>query len=176
MGNTLGSLNDSDIRQLTLLIESLEHSTFDFLQIEIGDLKVTIGKGDVPLPADWPVGGAKIAAPIMTPPSVPAPVSNQPARATHVAPPAPKISPPSDGMVEIAAPLLGVFYAQSEPGAPPFVTVGSEVREDTTVALIEVMKTFNAVPAGRCGTITEICVENAQLVEFAQVLFRVRPA
>jgi acetyl-CoA carboxylase biotin carboxyl carrier protein len=56
------------------------------------------------------------------------------------------------------------------------VTVGSQVNEDTTVALIEVMKTFNAIPAGRRGTIVEVCVQNAQMVEFAQVLFRIRPA
>jgi acetyl-CoA carboxylase biotin carboxyl carrier protein len=81
----------------------------------------------------------------------------------------------AEGLVAITSPILGVFYAQPQPGADPFVTVGSEVQEDTTVALLEVMKTFNAVPAGVRGTIVEICATNAQMVEFGQPLFRVRP-
>ena len=54
----------------------------------------------------------------------------------------------------------------------PFVSVGSLVTADTTVARIEVMKTFNAVPA---GIVTEVCVQDEQYVEYAQVLFRVQP-
>jgi acetyl-CoA carboxylase biotin carboxyl carrier protein len=80
-----------------------------------------------------------------------------------------------EGTVEIVAPLLGRFYAQPEPGAPPFVTVGAAVTEETTVGLIEVMKTFHAVPAGVNGVVTEICVQDAQFIEYGQVLFRVRP-
>jgi acetyl-CoA carboxylase biotin carboxyl carrier protein len=71
---------------------------------------------------------------------------------------------------------MGMFYPQPEPGSPPFVSLGSQVKEDTTVCLIEVMKTFNAMTAGVKGVITEICVQNAQLVEYGQVLFRVRPS
>ena len=69
-----------------------------------------------------------------------------------------------------------MFYARPEPGAPPFVVIGAEVKKDTTVCLIEVMKTFNAMNAGVNGVITEICAEDAQLVEYGQVLFRVRPS
>ena len=79
-----------------------------------------------------------------------------------------------DGL-DVVAPLRGRFYARPEPGAPPFVSVGSEVTEDTTVGLIEVMKTFNAVRAGIGGVVTEICVQDAQLVEYGEVLFHVRP-
>jgi biotin carboxyl carrier protein len=79
------------------------------------------------------------------------------------------------GAIEIKSPIMGMFYAQPEPGAPSFVTVGSTVNEDTTVALVEVMKTFNAVSAGVRGKVVEICAQNAQLVEFGQVLFRVVP-
>ena len=75
----------------------------------------------------------------------------------------------------IVVPLIGRFYTQSEPGGPPFVSVGSEVTEDMTVGLIEVMKTFNAVRAGVDGVFTEICVQDTQLVEYGDVLFRVRP-
>jgi len=180
MSQTLSSLSEADIRQLTQLIDSLERSAFDFLQVQVGDLKVTIGKGD-PAPLAAPVSvPAPLAAPIVDAPAA-APVDAAPptraAASIHTTASKPASAPVADaGTVDITSPLLGVFYAQAEPGAPPFVTVGTEVNEDTTVALVEVMKTFNAVPAGLRGTIVEVCAQNAQLVEFGQVLFRLRPA
>jgi acetyl-CoA carboxylase biotin carboxyl carrier protein len=78
--------------------------------------------------------------------------------------------------MEIKSQIMGMFYSQPEPGSPPFVSIGAEVEEDTTVCLIEVMKTFNAMTAGVKGVITEVCVKNAQLVEYGQVLFRIRPS
>ena len=69
---------------------------------------------------------------------------------------------------------MGRFYPQPEPGAPPFVTVGAEVVEDTVVGLIEVMKLFNTVQAGVRGTITEICAPAGEFLEYGTVLFRVR--
>ena len=78
-------------------------------------------------------------------------------------------------MVEIKSPLMGMFYAQAEPGAAPFVTVGATVEADTTVGLVEVMKTFNGVSAGVRGKIVEVCAPDGQLVEYGQVLFRVLP-
>ena len=175
MSDSLSSLNEEDVRQLARLIESLENSTFDFLQLSVGDMKVTIGKGAVPPPA----GGAPVA-PAYTPAPQPAQAAMPAAMAAVAATPprtaAKPVGPAPAGTVDIKSPIMGMFYAQSEPGAPPFVAVGAEVREDTTVALVEVMKTFNAIPAGVRGTIVEVCAENAQLVEFGQVLFRVKPS
>jgi acetyl-CoA carboxylase biotin carboxyl carrier protein len=71
---------------------------------------------------------------------------------------------------------MGLFYAKPDPGSPPFVSVGSEVQEGTTVGLIEVMKVFNAVQAGAKGIVAEICIENGQTVEIGQTLFRIRPS
>lgn len=78
-------------------------------------------------------------------------------------------------VLAIAAPMLGTFYRASAPGAPPFVEVGARVEHDTVVCLIEVMKMMNPVPAGVVGTIVEVCVDNAELVEHGAVLFQVRP-
>jgi len=80
-----------------------------------------------------------------------------------------------EDLVPIRAPLLGIFWRRPEPGAPPYVEVGSFVTEDTTVCLIEVMKVFNAIKAGVRGYIRKICVENGQLVEYGQTLFLVKP-
>ncbi|MBX5459678.1 MAG: acetyl-CoA carboxylase, biotin carboxyl carrier protein [Steroidobacteraceae bacterium] len=74
---------------------------------------------------------------------------------------------------EIASPLLGTFYRAPKPGAPPFVEVGSEVQEDTVVAIIEVMKLMNTVRAGVRGRVTEVLAADGVLVEYGQALFRV---
>jgi acetyl-CoA carboxylase biotin carboxyl carrier protein len=164
-------LSDDEVRQISLLIESLDRSTLDFLQLEFGDVKLMIGKGSPP-PMAMASPSASAAAAPQTIPEPPAPV----AAATHpLAPPATTGEADQKDTVAITAPMLGRFYGQPEPGAPPFVSVGSEVTEQTTVAIIEVMKTFNAIPAGLCGVITEICAKDTQFVEFGQVLFRVRP-
>ena len=81
----------------------------------------------------------------------------------------------TDGAITIAAPMLGTFYRAPAPGAPPFVDVGTRVDPDTVVCLIEVMKMMNPVPAGVAGTIVEVCVENAELVEYEAALFHVQP-
>lgn len=178
MSDSLSSLKEEDVKQLAKIIENLEQSTFDYLELQVGDMKVTIGKGAVPAAAAAPA----YAAPA-TPAYVPPPAA-QTALAAHAPAPAaapqprrsPAVGPTPAGMIDIKSEIMGMYYAQPEPGAAPFVSVGSEVKEDTTICLIEVMKTFNAIPAGVRGVITEICAENAQLVEYGQVLFRVRPA
>ena len=85
--------------------------------------------------------------------------------------PVPPVS--EEGALTIEAPILGTFYRAPAPGAAPFVDVGSRVEAETVVCLIEVMKMMNPIPAGVAGTIAEICVENAALVEYGAPLFRV---
>jgi acetyl-CoA carboxylase biotin carboxyl carrier protein len=81
---------------------------------------------------------------------------------------------PADGLVEVRAPLLGTFYRAPRPGAPPFVTVGSEVAPDTVVCIIETMKLMNSVMAGVGGTVADILLDNAQFAQQGVVLMRVR--
>jgi acetyl-CoA carboxylase biotin carboxyl carrier protein len=80
-----------------------------------------------------------------------------------------------DGMVAVRAPNLGTFYRSPRPGAPPYVSIGQKVEPNTEMCLIEVMKLFTSVRAGVGGTVREICVEDAQLVEFDQPLFLMEP-
>jgi len=175
----LSSLKEEDVQRLARLIESLESSTFDYLQLRVGDLEVTIGKGAPPgAPAIAVPARAAHASAVDEPlPSVQTALS--PPVQTAATPPARATPSSSDavaGTIEIKSQIMGIFYSQPEPGSPPFVSIGAEVKEDTTVCLIEVMKTFNAMTAGVKGVITEICVKNAQLVEYGQVLFRIRPS
>jgi acetyl-CoA carboxylase biotin carboxyl carrier protein len=69
--------------------------------------------------------------------------------------------------------MVGTFYSSSAPDALPYVNVGSVVRPETTVCVIEAMKVFTEIPAGLSGTIAEVLVQNGQPVEFGQHLFRV---
>lgn len=82
--------------------------------------------------------------------------------------------PVEEGLLDVRAPLLGTFYRAPRPGAPSFVTVGSEVRPDTVVCILETMKLMNSVTAGVTGTIAEILLDNAQFAEQGAVLMRVR--
>lgn len=70
----------------------------------------------------------------------------------------------------VASPMVGTAYLAAEPGAPPFIEVGASVREGQTVLIVEAMKTMNAIPAPRSGTVTRILVGNAQPVEYGEPL------
>mgnify|MGYP000844140740 CR=1 FL=1 len=78
-------------------------------------------------------------------------------------------------LLEITAPMVGTFYHAPAPDAQPYVKVGSRVSPGDTVCIIEAMKLMNGLVSEISGTITEICVENAQPVEFGQVMFRIDP-
>jgi len=93
-----------------------------------------------------------------------APVSAAPAPAPVAAPAA----GPQAGAV--TSPMVGTVYTASEPGKPPLVKVGQQIKEGETLFIVEAMKTMNPIPAPRSGTVKEICVENGTPVEFGQTL------
>ena len=159
-------LSEDDVLHILKLIDE---SKFDYFQLEVGELKITVSKGEpIPIP-----GTAQPASVATAPAAVVAP-KPAPAAATTAAPAAKAPTIPA-GHVAVTAPLLGTFYVAPEPGAPPFVTVGQQVTEDTTCGLIEVMKVFNSVRAGVNGTIVEVVAQNGGFVEFGQTLFIVKP-
>ena len=160
-------LSEDDVLHILKLIDE---SNFDYFQLEVGELKITISKGE-PIPLGntaQPV--AMSAAPAAAPAAAPKPA---PAPAATAA--APKAAVIPAGHLAITAPLLGTFYVAPEPGAPPFVQVGQQVTEDTTCGLIEVMKVFNSVRAGVKGTVVEVVAANGGFVEFGQPLIIVKP-
>jgi len=73
----------------------------------------------------------------------------------------------------VTSPIVGTFYASSGPGAEPFVKVGSKVKKGDTLCIIEAMKLMNEIESEVDGTVTEILVENEQMVEYGQPLFRI---
>ena len=71
----------------------------------------------------------------------------------------------------VKSPMVGTTYTSPEPGASPFVEVGSRVSAGQTLLIIEAMKTMNQIPAPRAGTVTAVFVKNSQPVEFGEPLF-----
>src|SRR5437763_10822581 len=111
--------------------------------------------------------------------AAPAPVTTfVPQAAAAQMPAAPTAAPAAPGkkLLEIKSELVGTFYAKPAPDKDDYVKVGSRVSTDTVVCQVEAMKIFNDITAKCAGTIVEICVQNAQFVEFDQVLFRVEPS
>lgn len=162
------TLRDSDIRQIAELMQALERSGFDSLQIETADIKLALSKGETKTLESAPKP-TSAAAPQTSIPAAPV------ARQQHTQKTsAPSASVDSD-LFSVTSPIMGQFYRAPDPSSPPFVQVGSQVEESSTLGLIEVMKVFNAVTAGVKGTIVEICVEDAQTIDMGQVLFRIRP-
>lgn len=166
-------IDNDDVDRLVRIIASLEASSFDYLQLRVGDLDVVLGKGD-PAAAQTPAAIAPAAVATTAPAAVATPSPTVVATAAPAAAPSAPPAPAQTGSA-ITAPIMGIFYAQPAPGEPPYVAVGDVVTPETTVGLIEVMKTFNSVTAGVAGTITEVCVVNHDFVEYEQPLFRVQP-
>jgi acetyl-CoA carboxylase biotin carboxyl carrier protein len=152
------TLTAADVAEIMRLVEQ---SGFDELNLEIDGTKISLRRGT-------PNGTAPAAAPA---PAVAVPAANA-APASATAPAAQSASDPS--AVDLPSPLLGTFYRSPKPGAPPFVQVGSPVEADSIIGIIEVMKLMNTVRAGVRGTVTEFLAADGALVEYGEVLLRVR--
>ena len=112
-------------------------------------------------------------------------VSTTPPAGVVLQPNEPAESPPAGGeeqgnsateLVPFNSPMVGTFYRAASPESSPFVNVGHDVDETTTVCIIEAMKVMNEVTPDVAGTIASIEVENGEAVEFGQPLFLLRPA
>ena len=104
-----------------------------------------------------------------------APAAQAPAgpSASPAAPPPPAAAP--SHLKDITSPMVGTFYRAPEPGAEPYVKVGSRVTQGQTVCIIEAMKIMNEIEADIAGVVREVGVDDTQPVEFGQVLFRIDP-
>ena len=98
-----------------------------------------------------------------------------PAAPGPAAAPAAAPAPAARRLIEVKSPMVGTFYRAPEPGAEPYAKVGSRISAGQTLCIIEAMKIMNELEAEVSGTIREVLVEDAQPVEFGQVLFRVEP-
>ena len=147
-----------DLRKLKTLIDLVSESNISELEITEADGKVRIVKADPTLIAQ-PSQAQMIA---MAAPAALAPAPTQAAAA--------EAAPPLAGHA-VKSPMVGTFYRTANPGAKPFVELGSVVKEGEPICIIEAMKIMNEIEADKSGTITRILCENGQPVEYGQPLF-----
>ena len=150
-----------DIRKVKKLIELLEASSVDEIEIKEGEESVRISRN-----TGAPV--AMAAAPMPVAPAIPA--IPAPAAAA-VAAPAP--APVADTDNAVKSPMVGTFYRSPSPDAPSFVEVGQSVRAGDVLCIVEAMKMMNQIEADRAGTVTAIHAENGEPVEFDQPLITI---
>jgi len=155
------------------LIELFDAGDWDELHITLDDFQLHLNKDPTARPArnggeragvDTPAGSVATPAPVAVPAA--SATADTTGSADYQVP---------DGMSVLKAPNLGTFYRSPKPGAAPYVEIGQKVDADTDVCLIEVMKLFTPVKAGVAGTIREILVSDAELVEFDRPLFVIEP-
>lgn len=148
-----------DIGQIKSLIDLMVDNDLSRMELREGETHILLRRGQ----------------PYVAPPAAPA----------HVAPVSPGLeiqasagAPPAANPNEvfIRSPMVGTFYASTDPESPPLVGIGSQVGPDSVVCLIEAMKVFNELKAEVSGQITKVLVKNAQAIEFDQPLFAVLPA
>jgi acetyl-CoA carboxylase biotin carboxyl carrier protein len=147
-----------DLRKLKTLIDLVAESDIAELEVTEGESKVRIVKSS----------GVPQSQLVMMQPQAQVPVAAAPA-APAAAPVAAIAAEPVGHIVK--SPMVGTFYRSSAPGSPPFVEIGSSVKDGDTLCIIEAMKLLNEIDADATGVIKQILVENGQPVEFGQPLF-----
>jgi acetyl-CoA carboxylase biotin carboxyl carrier protein len=148
-GKSKPSIDAGAIRELADL---LAETGLTEIEVEQSGVRMRVSRQVAPVFAHGP---APAAAPMMSAPAT------QDAAATKPAGPAAGAVP---------SPMVGTVYVSAEPGKPAFVKVGDAVKEGDTLMIVEAMKTMNPILSPRAGTISQICVQDAQPVEFGQAL------
>lgn len=154
-----------DIRKVKKLIELLEESNIDEIEIKEGEESVRISRN-----AAQPMMMAPQAPMYAAPAAAPAPAA--PAPAVEAAPAAANSGPVTSGHV-VKSPMVGTFYRAPSPTSPDFAEVGQTVKVGDVICIVEAMKMMNQIEADKSGTIEAILVENGEPVEFDQPLFSI---
>ena len=148
-----------DIRKVKKLIELLEESNINEIEIKEGEESVRISRngGVAPQMMMAPMA-APAAAPVAAPPMAAAPAAEAPAA-----------EPALSGHV-VKSPMVGTFYRSPSPSSPMFVEAGQHVKVGDVICIIEAMKMMNQIESDKAGVVEAILVENGQAVEFDQPL------
>lgn len=150
-----------DIRKIKKLIELLEESNVEELEIKEGEESVRISRGSKGMLVQ-PMPTYMAAPPMAAAPAPAAPVA--------AAPTAAPAAPAAPAGHTVKSPMVGTFYRSASPGTPAFVEVGSQVKAGDVVCIIEAMKMMNQIQADKSGVISAILVGDGEPVEFDQPL------
>ena len=152
------------------IIESVSKSTLTEVEIESGDMKLKLSKT---------AGTAAVVALPQPVCHIPAPavadVQDLPANVSAGSKPSNVEAAVNHNLKDIISPIVGTFYGSPKPESPQFVSVGSKVKKGDPLCIIEAMKLMNEIDAEFDCEIVEICAKNEQLVEFGNILFKVKP-
>jgi acetyl-CoA carboxylase biotin carboxyl carrier protein len=169
--STSDLLNDNmemNLTQIQELIKFVSKSGVSEVAIEQKDFKITIKAQETK---------SKIQEVIQVAvPQAAAPVAIPAAAAPAPAAPAAKEESPQGNTIEIKSPMIGTFYRSSSPDKPPFIEVGSMVKQGDTVCVIEAMKLFNEIESEVSGKVVKVLVNDSTPIEYDQPLFLVEPA
>lgn len=158
-----------DLERVQRLVELMEQFDLREVRLSRGDEKVYLRRGPQEVLQAVP---AYSTASVPAAPPAPAPATV----ASSGGGPAPAPAASADaGLIPIKSPAVGTFYVAPAPGEKPFVNVGDRVTKETTVCIVEAMKTMNPIAAGVTGTIVRAVLNDGDAVEFGQPLFMVKP-
>ncbi|MGH1363942.1 MAG: acetyl-CoA carboxylase biotin carboxyl carrier protein [Calditrichia bacterium] len=152
-----------DIQEIRQLIKLVEKSKIDELEIEEEGKKIRISKNSISAEAFSQQSQVYMAPPAM---QAAAPAANAPVAAAESVE-----KPASSDYLEVRSPMVGTFYRSPAPDQDHYVSEGDKVNEGSPLCIIEAMKLMNEVVSDYSGRIAKIMVENAQPVEYNQVLF-----
>jgi acetyl-CoA carboxylase biotin carboxyl carrier protein len=162
-----------DLRYVKKLVEMLDESSLDAIEISTEKgLKIRVSK------AALAGSAAPIAVPQIVPVAAPMPAGDYRASPAGGVPAAADPAPApaaSSTLAEVKSPMVGTYYGAPEPGAKPFVSVGTRVSKGQVLCIIEAMKIMNEIESEHAGVVKEITAVDAHPVEFGQVLFRIDP-
>jgi acetyl-CoA carboxylase biotin carboxyl carrier protein len=165
-----------DLRYVKKLIDIIDDSSVDSIEITSDKgLKIRISKSPTQR------GAVQVAAPMSIPTMVPAAPMGRlsPSGGIPVVPdadvPAPAPEPPKSTALDVKSPMVGTFYKSPEPGAKAYVSVGDRVSKGQILCIIEAMKIMNEIESEYAGVVREVLADDAQPVEYGQVLFKIDP-
>jgi acetyl-CoA carboxylase biotin carboxyl carrier protein len=163
-----------DLRYVKKLIEMIDESSVDSIEIasEKG-IKIRISK--TPTQRGTVQVATPVQVPAVMPPMMDARVTPAAGVATAPAEAAPAAPSAGTGSLEVKSPMVGTYYSAPEPGAKPYVSVGDRVQKGQTLCIIEAMKIMNEIECEYAGVVKEVLAQDAQPVEYGQVLFRIDP-
>jgi len=172
---------DFSLEQLKEIIAALDQTDITELNLESGDLRLNIRRSDKNMvlatpPPSLPSGSIDLPVALgsVIPAAAPSP-NPLPTNGVNVAIPSIADSA-AKNLVDITSPMVGTFYRSPSPDDPAFVEKGDQVRKGQAICIIEAMKLMNEIEAEVSGRVVEILIENAQPIEYGQVLIRIDPA
>jgi acetyl-CoA carboxylase biotin carboxyl carrier protein len=162
-----------DLRYVKKLIDMLDESTVDSIEISSDKgMKIRISKSPTGRGA-MQVAPQPMMVPMMAPQGVLPAGRLTPAEGLQAIDELSRSEPKTAAGIEVKSPMVGTYYGAPEPGAKPYVSVGSRVSKGQTLCVIEAMKIMNEIESEVAGVVTEVLAADAQPVEYGQALFRI---